>query len=203
MDLSRPYSVLATGAEGDVLRVLTGSTKPFTGREIARLAGIAHTTAQRALDRLATHGLISHSRAGRASLYALNRQHLAADLAIELTALRSRLVARLREEIAGWRAQPVHASLFGSAARGDGGTESDVDLFLVRPDDVDDAEGPWPEQVALLADQVLAWTGNRASIVEMRQSEIMLLVFQRRPLFAELLNDSIGLAGAELRRLRR
>ena len=42
---------------------------------------------------------------------------------------------RLRETIRGWRPRPVYACVFGSAARGDGGPDSDIDLLVVVDDD--------------------------------------------------------------------
>jgi predicted nucleotidyltransferase len=43
---------------------------------------------------------------------------------------RVRLVGQLRETIGGWRVPAAHASLFGSAARGDDREESDLDLLV-------------------------------------------------------------------------
>ena len=34
--------------------------------------------------------------------------------------------------MSGWAEKPVHAAVFGSAARGDGGPDSDIDLLLVH-----------------------------------------------------------------------
>lgn len=47
--------------------------------------------------------------------------------------MRSDLLSRLRAALSGWSPRAVHASLFGSAARGDGDAGSDIDIFVVRP----------------------------------------------------------------------
>src|SRR5215210_1035692 len=138
MDLSRPHSALIPTLDGDVLIVLAGTTRPLTGRDVARLA---RRGSQRAvadvLDRLSSQGLVERQQAGRAYLHSLNRKHLLASLVEELGGVWIKLLGCLRETLASWDVAPVHVSLFGSAARRDGGIESDIDVFVVRPDGVD------------------------------------------------------------------
>ena len=137
MDLSRPWAPIRSPIDMEVLRVLRGTTRPLTGREVARLvrAG-SQPTVNASLRRLSDEGLVHVEEAGNAYLYTFNREHLAAP-AVELLAdVRAELERRLRDEIAGWKIAPVHLSVFGSAARGDGDTRSDIDIFVVRPRDV-------------------------------------------------------------------
>ena len=117
-----------------------------------------------ALRRLAEEGLVQAEEAGNAYLYTFNREHLAAP-AVELLAdIRRELERRLRAEIAEWTLAPVHVSIFGSAARGDGDVRSDIDVFVVRPTDVSEDNPRWREQLDRLSDHVYAWTGNRAAV---------------------------------------
>ncbi len=203
MDLSRPYSVLLSGAEGEILRVLAGSTRSFTGRELAGVARRPYTTTRIALRRLADHGLVLESSAGRASLWTLNREHLAADAAIELVSLRSRLLARMREALGSWDPPPVHASMFGSAARGDGGTESDIDLLVVRPNAVEPDEDDWSDQVVSLSEAVYRWTGNQASVIEVSDAELAQLARKQARWIDDVRADAITVAGPDLTKLVR
>src|SRR3954447_3212721 len=125
MDVAHPYAaVTGGGLEGEVLAVLAGTTKPLTGRQVARLARRGSDRGIRlALQRLAVQGLVDTLDAPPAVLYTLNREHIAAPVALALVELRGALLARLRDAIGSWQVAPLHASLFGSAARGDGGTE--------------------------------------------------------------------------------
>jgi hypothetical protein len=117
--------------EGDVLIVLAGTTRPLTGREVARLArrGTPPAVAA-ALTRLVRPGLVHREEIGSAFLHTLNRDHLAAPAVLVLAGLRSELLERLSAAVADWEIQPVSAALFGSAARGDGDVEQEVTALL-------------------------------------------------------------------------
>ncbi len=135
MNVGRPHTAVCPTLDSEVLNVLVGTTRPLTGREIARLAGRpSHSGVLDVLHRLAEHGLVERQEAGRALLFTLNREHLAAS-AVELLAnMRHELFSRLRRAIENWEVAPSHVSLFGSAARGEGDTQSDIDLFVVSPE---------------------------------------------------------------------
>jgi hypothetical protein len=111
--------------------------------------------------------------------------------------MRSELFTRLRETIASWDVAPVHASVFGSMARGQGDTSSDIDIFLVRPNKVEGEDPRWREQVDVLARQVQRWTGNRAGISEVSKGALARLRKEDPPILAELRADAITIAGTE------
>jgi hypothetical protein len=90
---------------------------------------------------------------------------------------------------------PVHASIFGSAARGDGDTKSDIDLFIVRPQDIEDDDPVWGEQLDGLATSVCRWTGNHAGIAEVAETEISRLREEEPPIVVALRDDAVLLFG--------
>jgi predicted nucleotidyltransferase len=92
-------------------------------------------------------------------------------------------------------------SVFGSAARGDGGPESDIDIFLVRPSDIDEEDGKWVGQVEALAHNVFRWTGNHAGISEIGEREILRLFHDRPAIVESLRADAVDVAGKPLRTL--
>lgn len=201
MDLSTPFQSLFPTVDSDVLSVLSQSEKPRTGREIAKLANRSQAATQKVLDRLAEHGLVLKSEAGRARVYTLNQRHLAADPVTELANLRHELFERLRHSFGFWDPYPVHASIFGSAARGDGGLDSDVDIFLVRPDEVDEDDDEWRRQAGVLAESVFEWTGNHAGIAEVGEGEVERLRRDRPAVVQSLRTDAVWLAGLRIREL--
>jgi predicted nucleotidyltransferase len=203
MDLSAPLQSMLPTVDTAVLAVLTSSTKPRTGREVARLANRSQAATQRVLDRLVQHGLVLREEAGRARVYTLNWEHLAADSIADLANLRLVLFRRLGEIFELWPLKPVHASVFGSAARGDGGLDSDIDIFLVRPGDIDEADENWRAQVESLATGVFEWTGNHPGIAEVSEGDLERLRRDRPAIVAGLRTDAVEIAGKPLRTLLR
>jgi predicted nucleotidyltransferase len=201
MDVSKPLTAISPGVDADVLAVLAASTQPRSGREVARYAERSNTGVQHVLDRLVEHGLVNRQEAGRTFLYTLNHDHLLASVVQRMSGVRLELIERLRNTIAGWRIAPVHASLFGSAARGDGDASSDIDLLLVRPGGVDPDEEPWRQQVEELADWVRRWTGNHAGVIEISEEELPRLRKDNPPVVDEIQRDAVDLAGEPTRKL--
>jgi predicted nucleotidyltransferase len=116
-----------------------------------------------------------------------------------LTRLRHTLLDRLRTEFEAWRPNPIHASMFGSAARGDGDASSDIDLLLIRPDRVDEDQSPWADQVDRLRRQVQAWTGNRCQAFQLDRARLSEHIRAKDPLVGDWLRDTVTLAGPDLR----
>jgi hypothetical protein len=202
MNVSRAYSAVAPTVEGDVLVVLAGTTQPLTGRRVARLARRGSVAAvAKALDRLARQGLVLRQEAPPASLYTLNRQHVAVSAVEALAFIRTELLHRLRHAFSTWSILPVHASLFGSTARGDGDLDSDIDIFVVRPAGVDAEDATWGKQLKEIGDAILAWTGNHAGIIDFAEQDIGQMRNENRPVLRDLRRDGIDLAGAPLREL--
>lgn len=200
MDLGRPYTVICPTLEGPVLDVLAHTTRPLTGREIARLASRGSERGVRlVLHRLVAQGLVTAREAGSASLFALNREHVAAGIVEDLVRLRVELIERIRGEVKDWSSRPVHVSVFGSAARADGQVESDIDLLIVRPEDLAEDDPQWREQLHRLAERIERWSGNHASLHEVTPKGLKAALRRGEPVIASLRDDaSIVLAGPEL-----
>jgi hypothetical protein len=172
VNFQRPFQVVAPTLDGDVLTLLARADRALTGRAIERESGASHGGVQRALEHLVAEGVVTREAAGRAFLYRLNRDHLAAPWIEGLAALRLELIDRLRAQVAGWERPAAAVSLFGSAARGEAGRDSDIDLLVIRPADVDYEDGVWREQVGSLEQAAARWTGNDARVLEFTADEL-------------------------------
>jgi hypothetical protein len=202
MDVARPYRAVVAGLDGDVLVLLAGISRPLTGRQIAARLGLAsHEGVRKSLERLVHQGIVLRESAGNAFLHTLNREHLAAGAVVALAGIRSELWARLRRTLEGWELPAVHASVFGSAARGDGDADSDIDLFIVRPADVDSDDDRWRDQIDALGEQVRAWTGNLLNVIEQDQRALSDLIAQAPPVLDDVRRDGIDLVGEPSRKL--
>lgn len=201
MDLSDPTRSVTPTLDGPVLAVLASAGRPLTVGQVAdQAARGSEIGIRRSLARLVEQGIVRATLMGRNQVHELNRDHVAAEAAILLSDLRPRLWSKFRSEFAAWKVKPLQATVFGSAARGDGDESSDVDLFLVHPPlrgerslsrsnstlrgQIADALGAfalanddagaaqqWDEQLDSLRDSVERWTGNLLQIVDLSYHE--------------------------------
>jgi predicted nucleotidyltransferase len=199
VDVSHPYKAVCPSLDGDVLRVLAGTSRGLTGREVALLTGrTSHSGVLTVLNRLTRQGLISRVELNHAHLFSANREHLAWPAVEALVGIRNVLLAKIRAEVDRWEIAPVHTSLFGSTARGTGGETSDIDLFVVRPVSVNPEDSRWREQLEALGKKINEWTGNRADIQEASEGGLQRLAAEDRPIVTELRADAITLAGPRI-----
>lgn len=204
VDLGRPAALVVPPGTEAVLRVLIGTDAPLGVRELARVAGVSANRASQVLSELAEHGVVLVDEHGSGRLCRLNRTHLAVDALVAVVELRGRMFDFLRHEIRSWGFRPVHASVFGSAARGDGHTRSDLDLLLVQPDaqEAHDDEA-WEEQLSESGERIWAATGNRAAWFVTTPADLRRAVETGEPIVGEWRRDAVHLTGRRLEALLR
>ncbi|MET7278719.1 hypothetical protein ABZS29_10860 [Kribbella sp. NPDC005582] len=204
MDLKSPISTVIPSLDGPVLQVLARADEGLSGRQIHKLAGQGSVAGVRlVLQRLASTGLVHVDDAGNSLLYRLNRTHLVAPVVEFLADLRTALVNRLADELAAWRLAPIHASAYGALARADGDLESDVELLLIRPDDIDAADPLWNEQASALMQTVVDLTGNPAHLFELSRTELANHLATSAPILNDWLHPTLHLTGHPLTTLHR
>jgi predicted transcriptional regulator len=204
VNVGRPSEAVIPSLDGEVLQVLAASSMAMTGRQIALLTGRkSHSGVLDVLNRLTEHGLVKRVELNRANLYSLNREHLAYPAVIALAGMQEALAGHIQQELATWAIAPIHVSLFGSTARGDGDTHSDIDLFVVRPAATPEEDPSWREQLDGLASKIERWTGNRAAVLEAAEAELARLAAERPPIVDELLSDALLLGGLDVSTLLR
>ncbi len=165
MDLSHPINSLIPTLSGQVLDVLAGTTRPLSGREVARLVpgSASHSGVATALADLANAGIVHQVEAGNAVLNTLNRDHLLTPLIVAAAGAHQTFLTRLSELAHDVTPKPLRVVLFGSVARRDAGPKSDIDIAFVFGNDVDlDAAG---SSVSSFAQQVASLTGNRVDAI--------------------------------------
>ena len=197
MQFSEPISAVFPGLHGRVLSVLARTGRPLTGRAVAGLLSTPASTSgvQKVLDDLVLNGLVTAEPAGRAKLYTLNREHIASPAIEELANLRDRFINRLQAEAETWELPAAAVWLYGSASRGQGGPDSDIDILVVRPDETSDSDPRWLAQLETLADHATRWSGNSCEIVEYSSSELKRLVRRGERLVTELRRDAVSVTG--------
>lgn len=199
MDLTRPLADIIHGPRAQLLTTIVQLEAPVTVRALARHAGVAPQTALTVINDLADAGIVSAEAAGRAQMVSLNREHLLAEPLIALNRTRGRLIDRLGNELASWTGL-AGAWLFGSAARGTGGRQSDIDVLLVAEDDTQTAQ--WSDSTARLVDQVVTWTGNQAHLIEHSRSSFAQLVLDENRLVTAIRVEGIALVPGSVKLLQ-
>lgn len=195
MLLQHPFEAVTTSVDGDCLAVLARADHEFS---VSRLLPLLQrkrslTGVRNALDRLAEQGVVNVRRVGNVNSYSLNRSHLLAPAIIEIAAARDRLVERVTGELQQWRVPPVYGALFGSAARGEMHTESDIDILLIHPDDADTEL--WTDQVARLQQLVTSWTGNDTRVLTFSEQDVH-EHGSSEPVLREIARDGVAVTGS-------
>lgn len=88
--------------------------------------------------RLVAHGLVDVEDHGSAYAYRCNRDHVMYEAVEAIAGAADRVEERLVKTVAAWDPPAYAVVLYGSFARRDEASDSDLDLLLIRPDDVDE-----------------------------------------------------------------
>lgn len=201
MDFVHPVEAIIPGAQGRVLGVLARATAELSLRTVARLAGVSTAQASRVLPGLVELGLVRRREVPPSSLFALVRSHVAADAVLALAAARDTVLHDLRAAAASLPVAPMSVIVFGSFARGEAVTGSDIDAVLVRPDDVPADAAAWVESIESWRSQISERAGNPVEVLELSRDEARSRVASARPLWRDIRRDGLVVYGQSLDQL--
>jgi predicted nucleotidyltransferase len=201
MGWQNPLRSISPTVDADVLQVLARTHEPVTGNRLAQLAGRSYAQVHAVVGRLVDHGIVDVQQIGRTYAYSLNRRHSLANVISAAVAAPEDVESSIRDDVSEWSLQPVSVSIFGSAARRTATHQSDIDLIIIREDNVDEDDPAWSAQVGALVHTVEIMSGNRVQIVDLRESELNEAATDQQPLIASLQHGARTLAGTEIREL--
>jgi predicted nucleotidyltransferase len=185
VDVSTPIRSVVPSLDGSVLAVLASTTAPLSLADVHRRAGGSKSGVRQVLLRLVGEGLVREVPGG----YVLNRDHVAAPAVDLLANLHGELANRIRSEAERWPRPVQLVGLYGSAARRDGDSTSDIDVLVVSDTaDLDDL-------VDHLSERIQAWTGNPAQILGLRPADLRRLRRAKEPILAAWDRDLVVLYG--------
>jgi predicted nucleotidyltransferase len=205
MNLSKPLRSLMPTLEAEVLGVLAGADTSFTGRQVhALVPDSSESGVRNALKRLSTQGVVTRIPAGAADLYSLSADHLMTRYIKSLVNLRAEFLELVKKEVSSWSITPVCGAIFGSAIRSDMKPESDIDVFIVRPNSVEFGSKVWREQCASLSRHISQMTGNDTQIFELNEDGIDLELTSKDGIIHSIIDQGIIFYGSRnyLRTLR-
>ncbi len=200
MNVGQPISSVVPTLHGRVLAVLANTTRPLSQTAVAELVKprASRPGVRKVLEQLVVGGVVLREEQRPVVLYSLNREHLASGAILSLVRMREALVERLQSAFRSWQPEPVAALLFGSAARGDGDAESDIDLLIIRPRLSAAEETRWVAQLGELESHAFMWTGNEINIVDFDAQDVARLWRHRDRFLPLIAEEGIQLAGVRL-----
>ncbi|MGI9003346.1 MAG: nucleotidyltransferase domain-containing protein [Pseudonocardia sp.] len=149
MDFVHPVEALVPGVRGKILAACLRSDEPLTMRALARLAGVSPNQAALVIDQLDDLGLVQRQAAGRALLVSLVDENPAVAALRRVADLRSETLRLWRERAGQLDPEPMSLAVYGSWARGEARSGSDIDIMIVLPAGLDNTtEDRYREQVA-------------------------------------------------------
>lgn len=198
MDFVRPVEALIPGVQGRILAVLAETTAELNLRTIARLSGVSTAQASRVLPGLVELGLVERREVPPASLFRLVPEHVATRPLLQLARAREAALEEMRRAALSLPIEPVSVIVFGSFARGDAESESDIDALLVRPAEVDASGEPWADSVEQWRESVRRVTGNRVEVLESGADEISDRLAGRSQVWRDIRAHGLVVHGLEL-----
>lgn len=186
MYFGEPFGGLIPGSQGAVLSVLLRTDAPLTGRQIHGLVSDRHSlwSVQQCLKQLAELGVIHTKQIGRAGVHTINENHFVVS---HLRAIENPMKV-LRELVAEHIDPQVESViLFGSLARGEATTASDVDLAVVT-------KGEWSGGPAL-EDAVQAGLGNACDVLVLSKEDLDPSQPTTEPVVGDILHEGMALYG--------
>ena len=167
--------ILGQKSKIKVLRFLIKVRTPFTGRELAHLVGLSPEKTRQVLKDFQEQGVVEVQNAGRANLYRLRKESkLVKDLLVPLFNSERKLPKELAETIRKGVSFPVVSIiLFGSLARGEERSDSDIDVLILTENDGDLRKAQ--KEIESIENRVIEEFSNRLSPLIWKVRE-----FQRR-----------------------
>lgn len=204
MDYRRPVEALIPGVQGRVLGVMARASTDLTMRGVADLAGVSPQQASVVIGKLVELGVVERRDVPPASLVRLVADNLAAQAVLSIASLRRDVLDRLSELASAIGPAPASLVVFGSFARGEADSESDIDVLAVRPLGLRDDDDEWTDALWAWASAARKAAGNPVNVIEAAAEEIPGLLRRRGPsVWTDIVRDGVVLVGSPLEELAR
>ncbi len=198
MDFNHPVQSVIPGAQGRILAVLANTTASLSVRSIARLSGVSLAQTSRVLPRLVALGIAAREEVPPSSLFRLVPEHIGAQAVVALTRARRSLLDQLGAAAREMFPQPESVVLFGSLARGDAGLDSDIDIVVIRPDGVGEADEAWGMAVDRFRDRGQRLSGHRVEVLELSPAEVAKRLRSSGELWVAIRREGVLISGCPL-----
>jgi len=192
-------SIFGSPAKIRILRVLSVSPQPLSGRQVGELSRLSHRGAIQALESLVEIGAVRQRRVGAAYQYSLSRGNMAVEtiIAPSLKAEASMLDDLKRSIATQFRGKTLSLTLYGSLARGTGKRGSDIDVLAVARD-----EQRKKELEDKAAASISFYRERYNAVLSLHCYTLVELSSKKNlPLLKSVLQEGVSLSGKPLREL--
>ena len=190
------------GAQGRVLAVLAETTAELNLRTIAQLAGISQAQASRVLPDLVALGVVERREVPPASLFRLVPEHVASQVLLALARSTDTVLDEMGRLVEALPQRPVSVIVFGSFARREAVVDSDIDVVVVRPAEVDEDDDAWSASIETWRRDVRLLTGNPVEVLEVSADEAATKLAGRAQVWADIRRDGRVVHGLGVDQLR-
>lgn len=197
-----PIEAVVPGAQGRVLSVLVETTAELNLRTIARLSGVSQAQASRVLPGLVELGVVERREIPPASLFRLVPEHVASRTLLALAGATDVVLTEIGRLAGSLPRPPASVIVFGSFARKEAGVDSDIDVVVVRPVEIDEDDDAWADSLEGWRRNVRRLTGNPVEVLEVSAAEAAKKVRGRSELWANIRRDGRVVHGIGLDQLR-
>jgi hypothetical protein len=135
-------------------------------------------------------------------LFRLVPEHVAAQALLALARSNDTVLDEMGRLAAALPQPPASVIVFGSFARREAEVESDIDVVVVRPTQVEEDDDAWSDSLEAWRRDVRRLTGNPVEIFEVSTDEAATKLAGRAQLWADIRRDGRVVHGLGLRQLR-
>jgi len=130
-------AIFGSPAKIRILRVLSASPQPLSGRQVGELSKLSHRGAIQALESLVELGAVRQRRVGNAYQFSLSPGNRAVELIIvpSIKAEAALLDELKKKIVAQFGRKAVSLTLYGSVVRGTEKRGSDIDVLAIAGDE--------------------------------------------------------------------
>lgn len=198
MNLSRPHEGILSNSIAEVIRALSVTGTPVSGRGLARRTSLSTGQVNQTLMRLQKIGVVGFVPQPPAKLYQLNPTNILTQHLVALVTSSEEVSSWISSRLRDFEPRCSLAVIFGSFARGDAGADSDVDLYLAWGDQVFEATSDLDLRISEIASSFYEVFGNELNTVIVKMSEVEASFKVPGRFEQALVADGIAVVGAEL-----
>jgi predicted nucleotidyltransferase len=162
---------------------------------------VSQAQASRVLPGLVELGVVERREVPPSSLFRLVPEHVAARFVLDLATSADRVLDEIGRGARELPVPPVSVVVFGSFARREAVADSDIDLVVVRPQNIDEDDEVWSSSIDQWRTRVRQLTGNAVEVLELSTEDAAARLAGRSQLWTEIRRDGRVVHGASLERL--